>query len=105
MAKTHAEPHVPGTCTATGDSWPSSGNVIIGWSARGENLLRSRRGVARDTRWGLEPAEGKLALRPSPSGAVGVHNVVESSVGAREGGELKRAVGLAAHRLNAAVRV
>eukprot|EP00964_Phaeocystis_antarctica_P073216 scaffold44907_cov64-Phaeocystis_antarctica.AAC.3 len=65
--------------------------------ARGENLLRSRRVVARDARWGVEPAEWELALRRSPCGPVGVHNVVESSVGVREGGELKRA--LDAHEL------
>eukprot|EP00964_Phaeocystis_antarctica_P127243 scaffold90906_cov67-Phaeocystis_antarctica.AAC.2 len=67
--------------------------------ARGEDLLRSRRGVARHALRGLEPTEGELALRPGMRGAVGVHGLVEPSVGVGEGDELQGAQRLAAHGL------
>merc|ERR1719345_317571 len=67
--------------------------------ARGENLPRCRRGVARHALRGLEPAEGELALRPGMRGAVGVHGLVEPSVGVGEGDELQSAECLTAHGL------
>ena len=68
-------------------------------SSLGPEVVTGCRGAARDALRGLEPAKGELSRRPCMRGAVGVHVLVESSVGVGEGDVLQRAQGLAAHGL------